>query len=65
MGSKDWLAWSDPTDKLQLLKLLKKCMLILIERCQNTQCIAVFVLASKRDQHNIRQVVIVLWLIWI
>ena len=33
--------WSDPTAELLLLKLLKKLMRVLIERCQNTQCIAV------------------------
>ncbi|ROI38969.1 hypothetical protein DPX16_1675 [Anabarilius grahami] len=31
--------WSDPKDELLQLKLLKKLMLVLIERCQNTQCI--------------------------
>ena len=31
---------SNPKDELLLLKLLKKLMLVLIERCQNTQCIA-------------------------
>ena len=33
--------WSNSADKLLLLKLLKKLILVLIERCQNTQCIAV------------------------
>ncbi|KAK3520363.1 hypothetical protein QTP70_023829, partial [Hemibagrus guttatus] len=28
----------DPTDELLLLRLLKKLMQVLIERCQNTQC---------------------------
>ena len=41
VGREGWLAWSDPTDELLLLKLLKKLMLVLIERCQNTQCNAV------------------------
>ena len=41
VGSEVWPVWSDPTDELLLLKLLKKLMLVLIEWCQNTQCIAV------------------------
>ena len=40
-GSEGWPVWSNPTDKLLLLKLLKKLMLVLIERCQNIQCITV------------------------
>ena len=40
-GSEGWPVWSDPTDKLLLLKLLKNLMLVLTERCQNTQCITV------------------------
>ncbi len=38
VASEGWPVWSDPTDELQL-KLLKKLMLVLMERCQNTQCI--------------------------
>ncbi|KAK3544669.1 hypothetical protein QTP86_026149, partial [Hemibagrus guttatus] len=41
MGSEGWPVWSDPTDELLLLKLLQTLMLVLIERCQNTQCITV------------------------
>ena len=33
VGSKGWPVWSDSTDKLLLLKLLKKLMLVLIDRC--------------------------------
>ena len=33
--------WSDPLDEILLIKLLKKIMFVLIERCQNRQCIAV------------------------
>ena len=33
VGSEGWPAWSNTTDKLLLLKLLKKLMLVLIERC--------------------------------
>ncbi|KAK3524329.1 hypothetical protein QTP70_028053 [Hemibagrus guttatus] len=32
VGSEGWPVWSDPTDELLLLKLLKKLMLALIER---------------------------------
>ena len=32
VGNKDWPVWSDPTDELLLLKLLKRLMLVLIER---------------------------------
>ncbi|KAK3506915.1 hypothetical protein QTP70_031190, partial [Hemibagrus guttatus] len=39
--SEGWPVWSDPTDELLLLRLLKKLILVLIERCQNTQCITV------------------------
>ncbi|KAK3527039.1 hypothetical protein QTP86_008668 [Hemibagrus guttatus] len=39
VGSEGWPVWSDPTDELLLLKSLKKLMLVLIERGQNTQCI--------------------------
>ncbi|KAK3568664.1 hypothetical protein QTP86_011458 [Hemibagrus guttatus] len=35
MGIKGWPVWSNPTDELMSLKLLKKLMLVLIERCQN------------------------------
>ena len=38
-GSEGWSVWSDPTDKLLLLKLWKKLMLI--ESGLNTHCIAV------------------------
>ena len=41
VGSEAWPVWSDPTDELLLLKLLKKLMVVLIERCPNTQCLAV------------------------
>ena len=41
VGSEGCPGWSDRTDTLLLLKLLKKLMLALIERCQNTQCITV------------------------
>ena len=41
VGSEGWPEWSDPTDELLLLKLLKKLMLVLIEKCQNTQCITI------------------------
>ena len=41
VGNEGWPVWSDPTDELPLIKLLKKLMLVLIERCQNTQCITV------------------------
>ena len=41
MGNKGWPVWSDPTDELLMLKLLKKLVVVLIERCQNTKCIAV------------------------
>ena len=41
VGNEDWPVWSDPIDKLLLLKLLKKFMLVLIERCQNTQGVTV------------------------
>ena len=37
VGSEGWPVWSYPTNELQLNKL----MLVLIERCQNTQCIVV------------------------
>lgn len=40
--SEGWPGWSNPTDKLLYLKLLKKFMLVLIEMCQNTQSITVF-----------------------
>ena len=40
-GSESWPVWSDPTHELLLVKLLKKLMLVLTERCQNTKCIAV------------------------
>ena len=33
LGSEGWPVWSDPTDELLWLKLLKKLMLVLIERC--------------------------------
>ena len=36
--SEGWPVWLDPTDKPLLLKLLKTLILVLIERCQNTQC---------------------------
>ena len=39
VGNEGWPVWSNPTDKLLLLKLLE-LMLVLIERCQNTQCIS-------------------------
>ena len=32
IGSKGWPMWSNPTDKLLLLKLLKKLMPVLIQR---------------------------------
>lgn len=41
VGSKGWPVWSDPTEELLLLKLLKKLMLLLIERCKKIECIAV------------------------
>ena len=41
VGSEGWPMWSDPTDDALLPKLLKKLMLVLLDRCQNTQCIAV------------------------
>ena len=41
MGSKGWPTWSDPTDELLFFKLLKKLMLVLIERCQHTHCTTV------------------------
>ena len=41
VGSKGRAVWSDPTDELMFFKLLKKLMLVLIERYQNTQCITV------------------------
>ena len=41
MGSEGWPMWSNPIDEPLLLSLLKKSMLVLIERCQNTQCITV------------------------
>ena len=61
MANEGWPGWSDPTDELLELKLLKKFMLVLIERCQNTQCIAVWCILrisgllfwqQKGDQHN-------------
>ncbi|KAK3518144.1 hypothetical protein QTP70_033239, partial [Hemibagrus guttatus] len=36
--SEGWPVWSYLTDQLLLLKLLKRLMLVLIERCHNTQC---------------------------
>ena len=42
IGSKGWPVFSDPTDALLLPILLKKLMLALLARCQNTQCIAVY-----------------------
>ena len=47
-----WPAWSDPTDELLLLKLLKKLMLVLIQRCQKTQCITVCCVWSCRASHQ-------------
>ena len=41
VGSEGWPLWSDPTDELLLLKLLKKLILVLTERCPNTHCIAI------------------------
>ena len=41
VGSEGWPVWSDQTDELLELKLLKKLMLVLIERAQNTQSISV------------------------
>ena len=41
VGSEGWPVLSDPIEELLELKLLKKLMLVLIERCQNTQCITV------------------------
>ena len=41
VGSEGCPVWSDPTDELLLLKLLKKLVLVLTERCQNTQCVIV------------------------
>ena len=40
LGSIGWPLWSDPT-QLLLITLLKKLLLVLIERCKNTQCISV------------------------
>ena len=36
-----WPVWCNPTDELLLVRLLKKLLLLLIERCQNTQGITV------------------------
>ncbi|ROL43068.1 Rho guanine nucleotide exchange factor 2 [Anabarilius grahami] len=47
-----WPVWSDPTDELLKLKLLKKIMLVLIERCQNTQCISLL----RMELHSCRPV---------
>ena len=41
LGSERFPLWSHPTEKLLLLKLLRKLMLVLIERCQITQSITV------------------------
>ncbi|KAK3544789.1 hypothetical protein QTP86_027483, partial [Hemibagrus guttatus] len=47
--SEGWPVWSYLTDQLLLLKLLKRLMLVLIERCHNTQCmIGQGCLAAKR-----------------
>ena len=37
VGSEGWPVLSDPIEELLELKLLKKLMLVLIERSQNTQ----------------------------
>ena len=39
VGSEGWPVWSDPTDELLLLILLRKLILVLIERCQKNHCI--------------------------
>ena len=53
VGSIGWPVWSDPTDKLLLLTLLKKLMLVLIQRCQNTQCALQFVVyGAAKPQTN-------------
>ncbi|MEQ2241117.1 hypothetical protein ILYODFUR_022099 [Ilyodon furcidens] len=41
MGSESLLVWSNPTDKLLKLKLLKKFILVLKGSCQNIQFITV------------------------
>lgn len=41
VGSEQRLVHTDPTDELLLLKLLRKFMPALIERCQSTQFITV------------------------
>ena len=41
VGSEGWPVLSDPIEELLELKLMKKLMLVLIERCQNTQSISV------------------------
>ena len=53
-GSEGWPAWSDPTDELLLLKLLKKLMLVLIERCQNTQCITCLLCTGLHSHRLVR-----------
>lgn len=40
VGSEAWSVWSDSTNELLSLKL-PKFILVLIGRCQNTQCIKV------------------------
>ena len=50
MGSKGRTMRYNPTDELLMLKLLKKLMLVLTERCQNTMCIAVCCVLGRSGQ---------------
>ena len=54
VGSDGWPVLSDPIEELLELKLLKKSMLVPIERCQNTQCIAVCCVWGLRSRRPVR-----------
>ena len=54
VGSEGWPVLSGPIEELLELKLLKKLMLVLIERCQNTQCISVCCCMGLRSRRPVR-----------
>ena len=51
VGSEGWPVWSDPTDQLLELRLLKQLLLVLIERSQNTQSWRFVVCGTSQGAH--------------